>query len=224
MSIPMSARLITLVVGCLSAGGLSLPAQASTIVYTDPAAFAAVTSSPMTYGFNGILAPGQAFASFNPLVVGPLSFSDPVVGVAVNVTTATFYSPNVYPADFIVDSGNPNPDNTLIVDTPATHALALDFGGLGFKGGSTSTLLALPDGFSTTEAPNPTVGNTEFVGFVSTDLITSLQLTSNNDDYVALDFTLASIPVSEPEPTSLAMLVTGLIGLGAALRRRRERA
>lgn len=220
----LSIRLTALIAAWLLASAVPWPAHASTIVFTDPVAFAAATSSPTTYAFNGILAPGQTFADFNPLVVGPLSFSDPDAGVFINVTTATFYSPNAYPADFIVDSANSNPNNTLVVDIPATNALALDFGGLGFKGGSTSAVLTLSDGFSTTEAPNPTVGNTEFVGFVSSDLITSLQLVSNNDDYVVVDFTLAAASVSSPEPSSLAMVVTGLIGLGAVLRRQRKRA
>jgi hypothetical protein len=64
-------------VGWLSASAFPFPAQASTIVYTDPADFAAATSIRTTYGFNGILAPGETFAGFNPLIVGPLSFSDP---------------------------------------------------------------------------------------------------------------------------------------------------
>jgi hypothetical protein len=63
------------------------------------------------------------------------------------------------------------------------------------------------------------LGSTEFVGFVSTDLITSLQLVSNSDDYVVLDFILASVPAGVAEPSSLAILSAGLIGLGLALRR-----
>lgn len=51
-------------------------------------------------------------------------------------------------------------------------------------------------------------------------MITDLQLVSNNDDYVTLDFILASRPAGVPEPNTLAILSTALIGLGLVLRRR----
>jgi hypothetical protein len=82
-------------------------------------------------------------------------------------------------------------------------------------GGTTSTL-TLSNGFIA-DAPNSALGSTEFIGFVSTDLITSLRLLSNNDDYVVLDFILASAPAAIPEPSALAILSTALIGLGLAL-------
>jgi hypothetical protein len=48
------------------------------------------------------------------LVVGGISFSTPNAGTLVNVTTGTFYSPNNYGADIIVDSSSPSLSNTLV--------------------------------------------------------------------------------------------------------------
>jgi hypothetical protein len=116
----------------------------------------------------------------------------------VNVTIANFYAPNNYPADFIVDSTNPSRNNTLVIALPQpTHALALDYGGLGFTGVGTATI-TLSNGHVFTQARLPTVGNTTFVGFVSSDPITTLTLVTTNDSWVVLDVILghfAGIPV-----------------------------
>jgi hypothetical protein len=128
----------------------------------------------------------------------------------VNVTTGTFYSPNNYGADIIVDSSSPSLSNTLVIALPSIHALALDFGGLGFTGASTATI-TLSNGHTLAIASLPTVGNTEFVGFVSTDALTGLTLLTANDSWVVKDF-ITSTPV--PEPATWILGLAALLALG----------
>jgi hypothetical protein len=162
--------------------------------YTDPVAFAAATHNPTTIGFNGILPLSMPFESFNPLIVSGVSFSTPISGVSVNVTKATYYSPNNYPADFIVDSSNPGANEQLTISLPHPfYALALSYGGLGFKGGGPgSATITLSNGHVFNVPALPTVGNTKFVGFVSTELFTSVTLATTNDDWVVESLILAS--------------------------------
>src|SRR5260370_32322711 len=75
-----------------------------TTVFTTPAAFAAAASGTTTIGFNGILPTGVTFQGFNPLIRSGVSFTNPVPTELVNVNTASLYSPNTYPADFLVNS------------------------------------------------------------------------------------------------------------------------
>src|SRR5262249_30520332 len=149
-------------------------AQAITTDFTDRVGFLAATSglTLTTIEFDGILPSGVRFQNFNPLLVSDVSFSTPTPGIFVNVTAANFYSPHTYPGDFIVDSANPSPNNVLVISLPQpTHALALDYGGLGFTGGGSATLI-LSNGHVFAQPSLPTVGNTTFVGFVSSDPIT----------------------------------------------------
>src|SRR5947209_815297 len=62
----------------------------STIDFTSAAAYAAATTNSLCVSFNGILPPGTAFESFNPLVLSGTSFSTPDAGTFVNLTAATF--------------------------------------------------------------------------------------------------------------------------------------
>jgi hypothetical protein len=150
-------------------------APAATIQYTSAAAFAAATSNQTTIGFSGIVPAGASFMGFNPLVISGVRFATPLANTLVNVTRANF-TPNNYPADFIVDSANPSPNNTLTISlAAATSAFALDFGGLGFSGASSATI-TLSNGNIFSANSLPTVGNTRFVGFVSADSITTLTL------------------------------------------------
>lgn len=85
-----------------------------------------------------------------------LSISTTDVDIFVNVTKANFYSPDVYAGDFIVDSGNPGPDNELVITLPgATQACAMDFGGL-FTGGAAT--ITLSNGYIYSQGASPTVG------------------------------------------------------------------
>lgn len=169
--------------------------------YTDPAAFAAATANPTKVGFANILPPGALFGGYSQLDVPGFSFSTPLPGTFVNITTAAYYSPQVYPQDFIVDStvqgtGLPNPNNQLCVTLGApAFAVALDLGGLGFSGLGSGTI-TLSNGHTFSIPTLPTVGNTTFVGFVSTVPITNLTFATLNDSWVVEDVITATPTVN----------------------------
>jgi DNA-binding beta-propeller fold protein YncE len=168
-----------------------------TVDFTDRAAFAAATTNLSRVGFAGILPPGVQFGGYSRLDVPGVSFSTPVSNTFINVTTAGYYSPNVYPTDFIVDSvnqatGQPNPNNTLFIAlTQPTFAVGLDVGGLGFSGIGAGTI-TLSNGHVFSIASLPTVGNTTFVGFISTQPITNLTFSTTNDSWVVEDLLIAN--------------------------------
>jgi hypothetical protein len=188
--------------------GSAVPTHAQTIDFTDRAAFTAATTNLSRVGFAGILPPGAQFGGYSQLDVPGVSFSTPVSNTFVNVTTAGYYSPNVYPSDFIVDSvnqetGQPNPNNTLFITlTQPTFAIGLDVGGLGFSGMGTGTI-TLSNGHFFSIASLPTVGNTMFVGFISTQPITNLTFATTNDSWVVGDVLIAS-PIISPCTFSLS--------------------
>jgi len=169
----------------------------STLDFTDRAAFAAATSNLTKIGFAGILPPGEQFGGYSQLDVPGVTFSTPISGTFVNVTTAGYYSPNVYAADFIVDSvnqltGQPNSNNTLCTSlTQPTFALGLDVGGLGFSGVGSGTI-TLSNGHVFSIQSLPTVGNTTFVGFISTQPITNLTFSTTNDSWVVEDLLIGN--------------------------------
>lgn len=181
-------------------------AHAATIEYTTRAAFDAATINQTVTGFNGILAPGQTFAFFNPLVVNGIVFFDPGPAIGVNVTTANYYAPNSYPADFIVNSFNPGPNNQLFITLPSpTYAFALDFGGL--SGGAVT--MALENDYVFSSPSSPTVGHTQFIGFTSDTAFSRFVLFMTNDSWVIQDVITAQTPV--PEPATVILLGTGLL-------------
>ncbi len=192
----------------------------STLDFTDRAAFTAATSNLTRVGFGGILPPGEQFGGYSQLDIPGASFATPVAGTFVNITTANYYSPNVYPADFIVDSvnqqtGQPNSNNTLCATlTQPTFAVGLDLGGLGFSGTGSGTI-TLSNGH-TFSIPNlPTVGNTQFVGFISTQPVTSLTFATTNDSWVVEDL-LTATPIVNNCSFSLAPTAASFPAQGGA--------
>jgi len=91
--------------------------QPSTAVLTNPTAFNGSATGVNALGFNGILPSAPAFQGFNPLVVSGVRFST-LTPTVVNVTSSAFYSPNNYPADFVVDSSNPGSNNQVTITLP----------------------------------------------------------------------------------------------------------
>jgi cell wall-associated NlpC family hydrolase len=173
-------------------------ANASTTEFTNRAAFnAAVATSTTSIGFVGILPAGVPFENFNPptnpLTISGVSFSTPTPGAFVNVTAVDFYSPNIYPAPFIVDSINSSSNNELTITlSSSTSAFGIDYGGLGGGVGTITLFNGQSAVHVFTDASLPTVGHTRFVGFVSTDPITSVTLSMQNDSWVVQDVVLAT--------------------------------
>ena len=170
-----------------------------TSVSTNSTAFNGSANGITPLGFNGIRPAGQDFAAFNPLVVSGVSFS--TSGANVNVTRSDFYgpAPNTYPSDFIVDSSNSNSSNAVTIILPqATTALGIDYGGLGFGAGPFTGIISLSNGFVLPLSTLPTVGSTQFSGFVSSTPFTSLTYTVNNDSWVVTDLLLAKANVTLP--------------------------
>ena len=166
----------------LLAGLTARPAAATTIFYSTRATFDAAVTGEIVDGFNGILAPGQGFAGFNPLVIeAGITFSSPTA--LVNVTNQDFYAPTFsYPSDFIVNSVNPGPNNTLNIALPSpVTAFAIDFGSL-FAAATGS--LTFSNGFAATIVGTPHSGSTFFLGMTTTDPLVSVQLTMNNENWV----------------------------------------
>lgn len=199
-------------------------APPGTTVFTDSASFGAAASGSAATGFNGILPAGSPFVGFTPLVLNGITFSTPLStsGVNVNVTRSTFYTPNNYTADFITDSvvpatGQPSGNNTVVITLPVpTTAFAMDFGGLGFRGASTATI-TLSNGFSLPLSSLPTVGHTEFRGFVSTTPFNTITFSTVNDDFVVLDVLVASADIVLPaavvgKPYTQILLEQGGLG------------
>ena len=191
-------------------------ASPTTTTYSNPTAFGGAASSLSTIGFNGILN-GAANLDFNPLTVSGASFSTPNPGTFVNVTTSGFYSGTPYPADFIVDSSNGNSTNSLVVLLPApTYAVGMNYGALGFHGPSSGNI-TLSNGFVLPLSSLPTVGQTQFAGFVSTTPITSLAYNVTTDDWVLLNLQLGTGNVTltnaiQNSPYTQVLLEQGGVG------------
>jgi hypothetical protein len=194
----------------------------TTTTYSNPTAFGGAASSLSTIGFNGILPAGVSNLDFNPLVVSGASFSTPQNGIFVNVTTSTFYAATPpYPADFIVDSSSDTSSNSLVILLPApTYAVGLNYGALGFRApGDSNGNITLSNGFVLPFATGtlPTVGQTQFAGFVSTTPITSLTYNVTNDDWVLLNLQLGTANVTlanavQNSPYTQILLEQGGVG------------
>jgi hypothetical protein len=193
------------------------PGQTGTTSYTNPTAFGGAASSLSTIGFNGILN-GATNLDFNPLLLSGVSFFTPQPNTLVNVTTSTFYAGHPYPADFIVDSANQNQSNSLVITLPApTYAVGMNYGALGFHPVASSGNFTLSNGFVLPLSSLPTVGQTQFAGFVSGTPFTAVTYTANNDDWVLLNLQLGTANVTlanatEGSPYTQILLEQGGVG------------
>ena len=192
------------------------PGQTGTTSYSNPTAFGGAASSLTNISFNGILPAGATNQDYNPLLLSGVSFLTPQPSTFVNVTTSTFYTPN-YSADFIVDSANSNPSNQLVITLPApTYAVGLNYGALGFHGASTGNI-TLSNGYELPLSSLPTVGQTQFAGFISGTPFTALTYTVNSDDWVLLNLQLGTANVTltsaiQNSPYTQVLLEQGGVG------------
>jgi hypothetical protein len=192
-------------------------------VYTDPASFGAATTGVTSINFNGI-APAGGFVNYaippgyTDAATGTNFTFTGVSGVDINITSATFNSPTVFPGDFLVGSVDvPRTANEVITLPSAETAV-----GLMFSTFSQATFVfTLSNGDSYTDTSTPTFGNVAFLGFTDTTPFTSLSINvpTANDLAILLTFEYGA---SVPEPPSLVLAVTAaLAGLAWRAQHRR---
>ncbi len=202
-------------VHCLTAAALAasalfiVPATAgaAAVEFTSAGAFAAAVSNATTGNFEGI-APANSFLAGDVTVNG-VSFTANSTPFVIDAN-AGFGS---YGHSFF-SSQNGTPNSVLITLAGAT-AIGFDYGSYLDIGIPVSVVLSTGDSFSLTL---PDTADTEaFVGFTSNTPITSVSFTEDPSGGIfdIIDFTVADAGASTvPEPTSLALLMGGLIGVG----------
>ena len=189
----------------------ALAAQASTITYDTQSAFTAATNSVTTYTFP---APSSgAFESVtSPYTMGPLSFSSKLLYL---VNDNAYGTSQPYLDAF--------PTTGMTISLAGATALAFDIGSFAFQP-SIVTVDAngvLVGTFTTPGGPIPV-----FFGITSSDPITSLTFTENDQGFPNELDVLNSEVGSEnsaavtPEPSTIALLCTGLLGMAGATKRR----
>ena len=189
-------------------------------VFTSLSSYNAATNSNITITFNGI-APTDGFvAESSPFTLSGRSFSSTS---SMFIVDPGFYA-SPYTGGGFLTTDFVNPD-VLTITLPSVTAVAFDFGAL-FPG-SASVLVSLSDGFTTTISTNDSLvgGSLAFAGFTSTAPLTSIKLTlPDSPDYNAIDnFTWGKANSPVPEPASLGLMLTGLLGAAGAIRRRLNR-
>jgi hypothetical protein len=197
--------------------------NAGTVFYQSATDFNAATTNQVTTGFNGILTNDQrtstGYASYSPsLAVNGINFSGAPLG-AVNINAAGFYNSSDFSVDYLINPYQISSDpNVLTITFAPTTAFGLDFST--FNKGPAA--FELSNSFGTTVDPTLGFENSQFIGFVSTDMLSSLTLTvSSTESWVVTDVTTAVAAV--PEPSTWAMMLLGFAGVGFMAYRRKSK-
>jgi hypothetical protein len=192
-------------------------AQADTF-YTNQAAWAASVSGFATINFEGIApAGGSVFYGSGPGAstnVGGVNFAIGPAGTDNTLFVQADGSQGWSPATVSVDTTNLGgaPNDLLITLPSAVKALAFDFGD--FYGGTAAITLSDGQVQRLTSAATPNLG---FFGVTAPGGLTSVDITTPNNQYVVV---VSDFSYTTPEPSSLLLLGTGLVGFAGVVRRR----
>jgi hypothetical protein len=198
-------------------------AQASVEVFTDRVAFDAAISGSQTYGFNG-LAPSDWYSVSPSVNVGPATFSSPGASLANIFAYSAGTSFDHYSTSSLTAQGIGGAKATLNVSIsdPSTTAIGFDVGSYAMLNAASDIFI---NGVDVTNIVTPgAIGATEFIGFLSTDAISSVTFKNVAAPTIDLvDFTTGVKAVGGvPEPSEWALVIMGAGMAGTALRRRRR--
>jgi hypothetical protein len=198
-------------------------ARADLVFYQDRASFEAATTARTVVDFQGLAPsptsftyfqtpPGITLQGVNFNIANPL----PMGMDGLNPTGRDYYAPFFpFPSDFLVPSASTRVGTDLTITLPGGFtAIGLDFGS--FYGTPFTFHLSTGEMF-TEPTPSP-LGSLSFLGFTSTEPITSLTVSSTGSDVPVLTDVIFGTTV--PEPGTLMLVAVGGLCLLAWGRRR----
>lgn len=192
-------------------------ARAEVVSYSSQGSFAAA-SSTTTYGIPSAGAGDVHVASPYTPAGGPLTFAD-LDGIFSVDNDGSYGAGRTYLQTYWQDT---NTSITEQITLAGATAVAFDVGTFSLGSPLVFDVNGTDFTFTTPGAQSPI-----FVGFTSDTPITSVSITQTVSDYTAreidvLGYDVGSAEVSQtPEPSSFALLVTGLAGFTEVIRRRR---
>lgn len=200
----------------------STPARADTIVFTSRAAFNAATMGLTTIDFEGIASTNSVANFSSPLTIAGATFSGSPTG-QVSVVDSGFFAPLFQFNSGAVLSGFAFVDVTLPAGTTAigTDLMSTNPTGLPFQ-----VTLSNGETFLVNTPLRPDRG---FFGITSDVAITSIRFVTvpgpNQSSGIPLidNFSYGqAAPAAVPEPATMALLGTGLLGIAVRARGRRK--
>ena len=195
---------------------LSTLATASVTIYTSRSAWTAATSGVTTADFNGIASVGS-FVGYGsgPAVIDGLTFTSNDSMFVIDPAYYGFpYPDGFFNADYTVP-------NVVTIALPGSYtAVGFDFGSLFSGGASFDVTLGGLGPFTVSSTGSTADGVLDFAGFISTTSFNTVTLSMPDaPNYNAVDnFSYGGAAI--PEPASIALLGSGLLGIAGVLRRR----
>jgi hypothetical protein len=206
----------------------AMPANASTVLYTDRGLFEAELINPTLIDFNDQVTPPNLYTDYPPYPGGTVTLSG-VTFIALDDAMLYAVDPAYSPANYGLGDGvvlswqhNSGGPNALFIDLPAaTLAVGFDFGkNLGSESFEFTFMFSNTNAFQLNTDPGAS-----FAGFISDTPMKRLVIMAPETSIPQIDrFVFASSVNSGnaavPEPASVALMACG-IGMIAVYRRNR---